>query len=278
MAGRVAGKVALVSGAARGQGRAHAIRLAEEGADIIAFDVCGPVPSQGNPAATSEDMAETVKLIEGLDRRVVAQEADARDYDAVAAVVGDGVAELGGLDIVVVNHGITGIPGKAHQTTEENWRNVLDTNLTAVWHVAKAGIRVLVDQGRGGSVVLTSSAAGIRAVPHMGAYVAAKHGVIGLMRALAHEHAEQMIRVNSVNPTAVSTPMIHNDNTYRIFRPDLENPTAEDCIEPFRGQNLLPIPWVEPVDVSNGVLFLASDEARYVTGVTLPIDGGNVMR
>lgn len=278
MAGRVSGKVALVSGAARGQGRAHAIRLAEEGADIIAFDVCGPVPSQGNPAATSEDMAETVKLIEGLDRRVVAQEADARDYDAVAAVVGDGVAELGGLDIVVVNHGITGIPDKAHQTTEENWRNVLDTNLTAVWHVAKAGIRVLVDQGRGGSVVLTSSAAGIRAVPHMGAYVAAKHGVIGLMRALAHEHAEQMIRVNSVNPTAVSTPMIHNDNTYRIFRPDLENPTAEDCIEPFRGQNLLPIPWVEPVDVSNGVLFLASDEARYVTGVTLPIDGGNVMR
>jgi (+)-trans-carveol dehydrogenase/(-)-trans-carveol dehydrogenase len=270
--------VALVSGAARGQGRAHAIRLAEEGADIIAFDVCGPVPSQGNPAATSEDMAETVKLIEGLDRRVVAQEADARDYDAVAAVVGDGVAELGGLDIVVVNHGITGIPDKVHLTTEENWRNVLDTNLTAVWHVAKAGIRVLVDQGRGGSVVLTSSAAGIRAVPHMGAYVAAKHGVIGLMRALAHEHAEQMIRVNSVNPTAVSTPMIHNDNTYRIFRPDLENPTAEDCIEPFRGQNLLPIPWVEPVDVSNGVLFLASDEARYVTGVTLPIDGGNVMR
>lgn len=278
MAGRVAGKVALVSGAARGQGRSHALRLAEEGADIIAFDVCGPVPSQGNPASTPEDLAETVARIEQLDRRVVSRQVDARDYGAVESIIADGVAELGGLDIAVVNHGITGIPDALHRTSVENWKNVLDTNLTSVWHVARAAVRVFRDQGRGGSIVITSSAAGIRAVPNMGAYVAAKHGLIGLMRALAHENAEQMIRVNSVHPTAVSTPMIHNENTYRIFRPDLPEPTAEDTIAPFRGQNLLPIPWVEPEDVSNGVLFLASDEARYLTGVMLPIDAGNVMR
>lgn len=278
MTGRLAGKVAFISGAARGQGRSHAVRLAQEGADIIAFDLCQAVESQGNPGATPEDLAETVALVEKLDRRIVARQADARDKSAVRAVLDEGIAEFGRLDVVVANHGITGVAEKIHLTRESDWRNVLDHNLTGIWNVVTAGIRVLEPQGTGGSVIITSSSTGLRAVQNLGAYAAAKTALLGLTRALAHEFAEKWIRVNAVVPTAVSTPMIHNDNTYRIFRPDLENPTAADTTDTFTRQNLLPIPWVEPVDISNGVLFLASDEARYVTGIALPIDAGCVIR
>ncbi len=278
MGGRLAGKVALVSGAARGQGRSHALRLAEEGADILAFDVCEPVPAQGNPPAAPDDLAKTVAEIEKLDRRVVSAQLDARDYAAVEAFLAEGVGELGGLDVVVANHGITGIAGVAHEMRVEDFQAVLDTNLTAVWHVAKASIRLLVAQGRGGSVIMTSSSAGIRALQNMSAYTAAKHGVVGLMRGLAHEHAADGIRVNTIHPTSVPTPMLLNNNTFHIFRPDLDAPTAEDCMDGFRSLNLLPVPWVEEIDISNGVLYLASNEARYVTGITLPVDAGNVMR
>jgi SDR family mycofactocin-dependent oxidoreductase len=277
MAGRVAGKVAFITGAARGQGRSHAIRLAEEGADIIAVDIAAQVGSVPYPMATPDDLAETVKEVEALDRRIVATQADVRDYSALKAALDDGVAQLGRLDIVSANAGIVSY-GLAADLEEQTWQDVIDTNLTGVWHAAKAAIGHLKAGGRGGSIVLTSSTAGLMAMENLAHYVSAKHGVVGLMRTLALELAPDLIRVNSVHPTSVNTPMIHNDATYRLFAPDLENPTREQVGERFLGMNALPVSWVEPVDISNAVLWLASDEARYVTGVTLPVDAGQLAR
>jgi SDR family mycofactocin-dependent oxidoreductase len=275
--GRMTGKIALVSGAARGQGRNHAVRLAEEGADVIAFDVAGPVPAQGAPAASPEDLAETVALVEKLDRRIVAGEADVRDADAVAALVERGVAELGGLDVVVANAGIQGNPGPAASTSPEDWAAVIDTNLSGVFHTVRPAIPHLVARG-GGSVVITSSSIGLRSVPNLAPYGAAKAGLTGLMRTLALELAEHSIRVNTVNPTTVATPMLLNPVNFRLFRPDLEDPTEDDVRPVYRTLNALPIPYVEADDISNAVLYLASDEGRYVTGVALPVDAGYAVK
>jgi SDR family mycofactocin-dependent oxidoreductase len=277
MTGRVEGKVAFITGAARGQGRSHAIRLAQEGADIIAVDLCDQVASVPYPMATPEDLTETVKEVEALDRRIVATQADVRDYGALKAALDDGVAQLGRLDIVSANAGIASY-GLAAELEEQTWRDMIDTNLTGVWHAAKAAIGHLKAGGRGGSIILTSSTAGLMAMENLAHYVSAKHGVVGLMRTLALELAPDMIRVNSVHPTSVNTPMIHNDATYRLFAPDLENPTREQVGERFLGLNALPVSWVEPVDISNAVLWLASDESRYVTGVTLPVDAGQLTK
>ena len=274
MSGRVAGKVAFISGAARGQGRAHAVRLAREGADIIAFDVCGPVEAQGAPPASEEDLAETVTLVEKQGRRIVAAKADARDFDAVARLLADGVGQLGRVDIVAANAGIQGIAATAAETREGDWRAVLDTNLTAVWNTARAAVPYLLEQRQGGVVVLVSSSLALKAAPGFAAYTSAKHGVVGLMRTLAVELAPHMIRVNSIHPTTVPTPLLLNENNWRIFRPDLEHPALEDVIDLYRGLNLLPVPWVECEDVANALLFLASDEARYITGVAFPVDAG----
>jgi len=274
MAGRVEGKVAFITGAARGQGRSHAIRLAQEGADIIAIDIAEEVPESGLPAATEEDLAETVRQVEALDRRIVATKADVRDVDAIRKVVDDGVAELGRLDIVSANAGIASPPYDAQDIPEHVWQTMIDINLTGVWHSAKVAIPHLIEQGTGGAIILTSSAAGLQPYSNIAHYVSAKHGVVGLMRALALELAPHNIRVNSLHPTQVDTPMIMNDNTYKLFRPDLDNPTREDFEPASQEMNALPIPWVEAVDISNAVLFLASDEARYITGVPLPIDAG----
>lgn len=276
--GRVEGKVAFVTGAARGQGRSHAIRLAQEGADIIAVDLCGQVDTV--PYAMSEpgDLQQTVKEIESLDRRIVARQADVRDVAALQAALDEGVAELGRLDIVCANAGIFSGNTPTWETPEDQWKNTIDTNLTGVWHTAKVAVPHLLASGNGGSIVLTSSAAGLKGFPHMVDYVSAKHGVIGLMRTLALELAPHSIRVNSVHPTTVNTPMIQNSFAYGLFRPDLESPTMDDAAAAFRSINALPIPWVEAVDISNAVLWLASDEARYVTGVTLPIDAGFLIK
>ncbi len=278
MAGRVAGKVAFVTGAARGQGRSHAIRLAQEGADIIAVDLCSQVATVPYAMSTPDDLAETVKEIEALDRRVVATQADVRDYGALKAAVEDGVAQLGRLDIVAANAGIFSF-GTLEELDDTTWRDMIDVNLTGVWHAAKAAIGHLRAAG-GGSIILTSSTAGLMAIPNMGHYTSAKHGVVGLMRTLALELAPDMIRVNSVHPTSVNTDMIHNSATYELFAPDL--PEAERTKEVLGGRfaelNALPIPWVEPVDISNAVLWLASDESRYVTGITLPIDAGSLIK
>jgi (+)-trans-carveol dehydrogenase len=277
MAGRVEGKVAFITGAARGQGRSHAIRLAQEGADIIAVDICAQVESVPYPMATPDDLAQTVKEVEALDRRIVASQADVRDYGALKAALDAGVAELGRLDIVSANAGISSV-GRADELPEQTWQDMIDTNLTGVWHAAKAAIPHLKAGGRGGSIILTSSAAGLMAMENIAHYVSAKHGVVGLMRTLALELAPDNIRVNSLHPTMVNTPMIMNEPTYQLFRPDLENPTVEDAGPAFLTLNALPVKWVEPVDISNALLFLASDEARYITGVTLPIDAGCVIK
>ncbi|WP_127125478.1 mycofactocin-coupled SDR family oxidoreductase [Georgenia sp. SYP-B2076] len=275
MAGRLEGKVAFITGGARGQGRSHAVRLAQEGADIITVDICEDIPHIPYAGATQEDLAETVKQVEALDRRIIATRADVRDHAALRAAVDDGVAQLGGrLDIVSANAGISGPMAKAHELDEDDWRQMIDINLTGVWLTCKAAIPHMIAAGNGGSIVITSSLAGLQANENIAHYVAAKHGVVGLMRTMALELAPHSIRVNSVHPTTVDTPMIMNDATVRLFRPDLENPTVDDFAEASRTMNALPVPWVEAIDISNAVLFLASDEARYITGMTLPIDAG----
>jgi (+)-trans-carveol dehydrogenase len=273
MTGRVAGKVAFITGAARGQGRSHAIRLAQEGADIIAVDHCTDIDTVGYPMATSADLEATVKEIEALDRRVYAAHADVRDFGSLKTAVDAGVAELGRLDIVSANAGILS-NGASHELSEETWGQMIDINLSGVWRTCKAAIPHLIGGGRGGSIVLTSSVAGLRSYNGVSHYVSAKHGVVGLMKTLAQELASHSIRVNTVNPTQVDTAMIQNESMYHLFCPDIENPTREDFGAASAATILLPIDWVESIDVSNAVLFLASEEARYITGVALPIDAG----
>ena len=276
MGGRLEGKVAFITGAARGQGRSHSVRLAEEGADIIAVDIASGIASMRRfyPGATEADLAETVKEVEALDRRIVAARADVRDYDALKAALDDGVAQLGRVDIVSANAGIFMFGEPAHLVTEGDWRDVIDINLTGVWHTVKAAVPHLIEQGTGGSIIITSSTAGLKGLPTLAQYTASKHAVVGLMRTLAAELAPHMIRVNSVHPTGVDTTMIQNEALRRLLRPDIEHPTREHAGEWFAATHLLPVPWVEPRDISNAVLFLASDEARYITGVTLPVDAG----
>ena len=277
MTGRVEGKVAFITGAARGQGRSHALRLAEEGADIIAVDLCEEIESVPYSLATPADLEQTVKEVEALDRRIVAIQADVRDMAALQAAVDSGVAELGRLDIVCANAGIFSFTTGGAELSELMWKEMIDVNLTGVWHTAKAAAPHLIAAG-GGSIVMTSSTAGLKGFQNFAHYVAAKHGVVGLMRTFALELGPHMIRVNTVHPTNVDTPMVQNPSTYALFRPDLENPRREDAEEAFAGINMLPIPWVQPRDISNAVLFLASDEARYITGVTLSVDAGSTQK
>jgi (+)-trans-carveol dehydrogenase len=267
----VQGKVAFITGAARGQGRSHAIRLAQEGADIIAVDICEDVPGVPYAGATEADLDQTVKEVESLDRRIVAQKADVRDLSSLQAAVDEGMAQFGHIDVVCANAGI-GTFGPAMELSEDDWQTMLDINLTGVWKTVKAAAKPMVERGEGGSIILTSSTAGLAAFPNLAHYVAAKHGVVGLMRTLAVELAPLRIRVNSVHPTTVDTPMVQNPAMYELF--GMPGATREQVAEGFKPLNALPIPWVDPVDISNAVLFLASDEARYVTGVTLPVDAG----
>lgn len=271
--GRVEGKVALVTGAGRGQGRSHAARLAEEGASVIAFDICAPVASVSYPMATRADLDETCALVRAAGGRAYAAEVDVRDFGLLERELAAGIEALGGLDIVVANAGIASYAA-GHEITEAAWQEMIDINLTGTWHTIKAAVPHLIAAGRGGSIVLTSSAAGLQGTPNLAHYVAAKHGVTGLTRTFANELAPHWIRVNSVNPTQVDTPMIMNDEIFRMFRPDLESPGRDDIVDVSIATNALPVPWVESRDVSNAVLFLASDEARYVTGVALPVDAG----
>jgi SDR family mycofactocin-dependent oxidoreductase len=279
MAGRVEGKVAFITGAARGQGRSHAVRLAKEGADIIAIDICGPVSSNTKiEPATPEDLAETAGVVKQLNRRIITAEVDVRDYDAVKAAVDSGVEQLGRLDIICANAGIGNGGHTLHRTSETDWTDMIDVNLSGVWKTVKAAVPHLISQGQGGSIILTSSVGGLKAYPHTGHYIAAKHGVVGLMRTFAVELGEYSIRVNSVHPTNVNTPMFMNEGTMKLFRPDLENPVPDDLAVAARFMHVLPVGWVEPVDISNAVLFLASDESRYVTGVTMTIDAGSMLK
>jgi SDR family mycofactocin-dependent oxidoreductase len=276
--GRMDGKVAFVTGAARGQGRSHAVRLAREGADIIAVDICQGFEASPAPAATPEDLDETAGMVKDAGGRVVTEIVDVRDFEALQRAVDGGVEQLGRLDVIVANAGIGTSGGLLHKTREPLWQEMIDVNLSGVWKTVKAGVPHILAGGRGGSIVLTSSVAGVKAYPYMGHYVTAKHGVIGVMRAFAVELGQHMIRVNSVLPTHVNTPLLLNEGTFRGFRPELENPGVDDLAQVCRGYHILPIPWVTAEDISNAVLFLASDEARYITGVALPVDGGSGLR
>jgi SDR family mycofactocin-dependent oxidoreductase len=269
MAGRVAGKVAFITGAGRGQGRSHAIRLAEEGADIIAVDICQDYPTVGYGMATPADLAETVKAVEALDRRIIASPADVRDAAALKAAVDDGVAQLGRLDIVCANAGICTIQSW-DEVTPQVWQDTLDTNLTGVWNTMVAATPHLIAAG-GGSIICTSSTAGIKGLPYLAPYVAAKHGVVGIAKTMANELAAHKIRVNTVHPTGVDTPM-------GTGLGGLESLIARD---PNLGpiyMNALPVETVQPRDISHAVLFLASDEAQYVTGLEFTVDAGNTIR
>ena len=274
--GLLDGKVAFVTGAARGQGRSHARRLAQEGADIIAIDACRTPAWLSYDLASEADLAQTVKEVEAFDRRIVASVADVRDLAAVQAAVADGVAALGGrLDIVCANAAIISQSAPTWEIDLDQWREILDVNLTGVLITLKAAIPHMIAAGNGGSIALTSSGAALISGAGLGDYKVTKAGVLSLTRTLACELAEHFIRVNAICPTAVDTPMIQNESLYRSFRPDLENPGREDVKPGFQTMNLLPIPWVEPVDISNAIVWLASDAARYVTGITLPVDAGN---
>jgi SDR family mycofactocin-dependent oxidoreductase len=269
MAGRVAGKVAFITGAARGQGRSHAIRLAEEGADIIAVDICRDYGTVPYPMATEADLAETVKAVEALDRRIVATQADVRNAAALKAAVDDGVAQLGRLDIVSANAGICTVQSW-DEVTPAVWQDTLDTNLTGVWNTMVVSVPHLIAAG-GGSIICTSSTAGIKGLPYLAPYVAAKHGVVGIARTMANELAIHKIRVNTVHPTGVDTPM---GNGLGGLEPLINR---DPNLGPIY-MNTLPVETVEPRDISHAVLFLASDEARYVTGLEFTVDAGNTIR
>ncbi|MGV0738060.1 mycofactocin-coupled SDR family oxidoreductase [Mycobacterium syngnathidarum] len=266
----LAGKVAFITGAARGQGRAEALRLAADGADIIAIDLCGQIASVPYPLATPDDLAATVKLVEDTGARIVALQADVRDEEALRAALQTGMDQLGRLDIVVANAGIAPM-----QSGPDGWRDVIDVNLTGVHHTVEAAIPHLVAQGDGGSIVLISSAAGLIGIGggdrgSIG-YTAAKHGVVGLMRAYANFLAPHSIRVNSIHPTGVDTPMINNE-----FTRDWLRQVSEESTAPTDFANALPVQVVQAEDIANAVAWLVSDQARYVTGVTLPVDAGIV--
>jgi len=271
--GLLDGKVAFITGAARGQGRSHALTLAREGADIIAVDICQQAPTVPYPMATPEDLAETVKEVEALDRRIVAAEADVRDLSALTAVAADGVAQFGRLDIVLANAGISSM-APTLEMDEATWDEMIEINLTGAWKTVRAAVPHIVRGGVGGSVVITSSLAAIAPHENIAHYTAAKAGLVGLMKVLAKELAPRSIRVNSVHPTTVATPMVLNEPTYRLFRPDLDSPARADFEEAALTLNKLPVPALEPSDISNAILYLVSDAGRYVTGITHVVDAG----
>jgi len=277
--GLVDGKVALVTGAGRGQGRSHALKLAAEGADVIAVDIGGgQVETISYDLASEADLDTTVSAIEAMGRRAVKAIADVRSLADLHAAADAGLSELGKIDIVCANAGI-GSWAVAWEMTEQQWKDMIDINLTGVFNATRAALPSMVERGEGGSIVLTSSTAGLRAYANTAHYTAAKHGVIGLMKVLAQEAGPHGIRVNAVCPTTVRTPLVINDATFELFAPHLEHPTEDDVREPFESLNILPgVAWIEPEDVSDAVLFLCSDAAKYITGVALPIDAGNIVK
>jgi SDR family mycofactocin-dependent oxidoreductase len=267
--GRVDGKVAFVTGAAQGQGQAHCLRLAEEGADIIGIDVCEQSDIVDYPMGTEAGLASTEEGVRALGRRVVTAKADVRDGEGLRAVLHRAVVDLGRLDIVVANAGITTIQ-RWDSVTPRVWQETIDTNLTGVWHTCQAAIPHLIESG-GGVIIITSSTAGLKGLPYLAPYVASKHAVVGLARSLANELAGAGIRVNTVHPTGVDTPMGSMGEEAQAIL--LSNPLVSPVF-----MNTIDVQVVDPIDIANAVLFLASDEARYVTGVAFPVDAGNTIR
>lgn len=270
-------KVVFITGAARGQGRSHAVAFAREGARVIGVDLCGDLPHTPYPLATEDDLAETVRQVESAGGAMHAEVADVRDLNALRGAVRAGLDKFGRLDVILANAG-TYSPGPTQWLTSEAWAETIDINLTGVFNTVRAGINRMVELGNGGSIVITSSTAGIRGFYGAPAYSAAKHGVVGFARSLANEMAPLNIRVNTVHPTSVNTPMINNEVFPKLVRMDLEDPNFDDAGEFLATMQSMDIPWIEPSDISNAILWLCSDEARYVTGVSLPVDGGAMQK
>jgi SDR family mycofactocin-dependent oxidoreductase len=271
--GRVAGKVALITGGARGQGRAQAVLFAQEGADVILVDICESMATIPYQLATKAELEETAELVTQAGGQVVAHPADVRDGESLARAVSAGLERFGHIDILCANAGVLSY-GNAWEFTDQQWDEVVDTVLTGVFKTVRAVVPTMLAQGEPASIVLNSSTAGLKGAPNIAHYAAAKHGVVGYARSLALELAPHHIRVNTVHPAGIDSAMVRNEATYRIFRPDLDDPGIDDATAAFQQINALPIGLMEPVDVARAVLFLASDDARYVTGVALPIDAG----
>jgi SDR family mycofactocin-dependent oxidoreductase len=281
MSGRVEGKVAFVTGAARGQGRSHAIRLAEEGADIIAVDICAQIESNPYPLATPEDLEETAKAVENAGRRIVARTGDVRDRTQLQEVLEEGIRELGHLDVVVANAGI--LPMAMGDPLATDFVDAVDVDLVGVMNAVAVALPHLPD---GASVVVTGSTAGMMPGaadnPVMGpggaGYSWSKRVIISYVEQLALHLAPRFIRANAIHPTNCNTHLLHNDGLYQLFRPDVENPTRDDVLPAFTTFQAMPIPYVEPLDISNLVLFLASDESRYITGQQIRVDAGSLLK
>jgi SDR family mycofactocin-dependent oxidoreductase len=268
--GRLSGRVALVTGAARGQGRAHAVALAHEGADLIICDICAGFESTAYPGTVPADLGETVELVQKEGQRVVSRQVDVRDFGALASLVSDGVRELGRLDVVVANAGIDSA-AFSWEITEQQWDEVMDTNLKGVWHTAKAAIPTMISQGWGGSIILISSTGGRKGLPFKAHYTAAKHGVVGLCRVMAMELGEYDIRVNTVHPAGVDTMMVTDPHLQELIA------SKAETLGPVF-MNSLPTIFMQPDDISRYVVFLASDESRYSTGAQFVVDMGNTSR
>ncbi|WP_416062716.1 mycofactocin-coupled SDR family oxidoreductase [Rhodococcus indonesiensis] len=273
--GRLEGKVAFITGAARGQGRSHAVRLAEEGASVVAMDICGQIPTVFYPMATSDDLAETERQVKEAGGSIVTSIGDVRNIEDVQRAYDAGIAQFGKVDIVLPNAGIMPVIGPGEQ--RRAWHDAIDTMLTGVWHVLEVTVPHLVERGEGGSIIITSSAAGLTSIglntfPGQVGYSAAKHGVVGLMRIYAKQLAPHSIRVNTVHPTGVNTPMVANAE-YGEFVNSHPEVAADESYK-----NPMPVELIEAVDISNAIVYLASDEARYVTGVTFPVDAGYNIR
>jgi SDR family mycofactocin-dependent oxidoreductase len=275
--GRMTGKVALVTGAARGQGRSHAVALAQEGASIVAVDLCDQIASVPYRMARPGDLTETAHRIKETGGDVLARQADVRDSGQLASVVSAALDQFGHIDIVCANAGILSSSPVA-ELSDELWDDMIAVNLTGVFRTIRSVLPAMIEQGTGGSIIITSSTAGSRGFPNLAHYTAAKHGVIGLMRSLVNEVSPHRIRVNVLQPSSVDTDMIQHEHVYRLFEPDNPAPDRRSFGRAHSALHPLGIPWLEPIDVSNAVVWLASDEARYVTGVCLPVDAGLLER
>jgi len=275
--GQLDGKVAFITGVARGQGRSHALALAAEGASIIGLDLCAKPTTTAYPGATEEDLQETVRQVKELGGHILAEIADTRDYEQVKDVFDRGLEQFGRVDVVIPNAGICS-GAKTWEISPQDWQEMIDVNLNGVFHTVKAAVPQLISQGDGGSVVFIGSTEALKGAENISSYAASKHGVTGLMTSLARELGPYGIRVNSVNPTCVDTHMINNEFVYGLFRPDLDAPTREDVVGTFADTHLLPVPWIEPRDVSEAILYLVTESGRYVTATTLVVDAGFIVK
>ncbi|HZC11626.1 MAG TPA: mycofactocin-coupled SDR family oxidoreductase [Mycobacterium sp.] len=268
-------KVAFISGVARGQGRSHAVRLAQAGARVIGFDLCSQIDTVPFDMATPSDMEETERRVRATGSDIVTVHADVREQDEVDGALKRGLDSFGRVDIVLANAGIIHEYTKTWEIEDQDFRNVMDVNLLGAWHTVKSAIPTLIEQGDGGSIVMTGSGASVMGIPNLAGYVATKHAVLGLMRTLAKELGRHRIRVNAVLPGNCNTPMFDNDGIRRLYVPDAEVPSQEVFLERAARMSPMRNPYVEPEDISEAIVWLASDAARFVSGVALPVDGGS---